>query len=421
MNQGRAKLWSRDYTAWFIADTAGWLASSMRIFIVPFFVFALTGSTASTGTLTTVTMVASLIASLPGGVIVDRYDRRHMIYAWAGGTFLVWLAIMVLDITGWFTIVALYGLVTLGTFYSGFFAQSTNAALRSVAPGPLYTRAQAMNQGRDAAVEIAAKPLAGFLFGIASWLAVAVSLACTAILAISTRFISISLRPKNVTGRQSFRREFVGGLRYLHDRPILILLVSISCLVNFGVAGIFTTINLTLMAQGRTAFEISFIPMAAAIAMIPTSIIASTVIDRYPSGKLGMMAIIWVCLWFTPLVLTTNYVAYLVLIFGAMTVVPLFNSVFMSFVFGRAPEHIQGRLTSVVYVASGSLAALAPIISGVLLEKATYTTSMSIFIASLAVCLVLTISSSRIRSIPAPAQWPDNDLATGEIRSAELS
>ena len=71
----------RDYGLWLGASTADMLARSCQEVALPFVVFSLTASTASTGVVQTAGMIAFLRCALFGGVLVDRVARRAAMIA----------------------------------------------------------------------------------------------------------------------------------------------------------------------------------------------------------------------------------------------------------------------------------------------------------------------------------------------------
>ena len=90
---------SRDYRWWFVGDTAGASAIAIRQFAVPLAAYALSGSPALAGLLGTVQVAVATAASLPGGVLIDRHDRRRIIrgYALAGAS--IWAAVGLLALS----------------------------------------------------------------------------------------------------------------------------------------------------------------------------------------------------------------------------------------------------------------------------------------------------------------------------------
>ena len=71
----------RDYGLWLGASTADMLARPCQEVALPFVVFSLTASTASTGVVQTAGMIAFLRFALFGGALVDRVDRRAAMIA----------------------------------------------------------------------------------------------------------------------------------------------------------------------------------------------------------------------------------------------------------------------------------------------------------------------------------------------------
>ena len=91
-----------------------------------------------------------------------------------------------------------------------------------------------------------------------------------------------------------------------------------------------------------------------------------------------------------------------------MTAVPLAAAVFLgpaanAALFGYqaavTPDHLQGRVVSVILLAATSAAALAPALAGLLLAHVTGRTAMLVFPLLVAVAAVAASSSSGIRSM----------------------
>ena len=73
-------LWrSRDYLLWFTGDTLADFGSSLRAFAMPLIAYAATGSLTTAGFVGIVGAVASTVMTVPGGVVVDRVDRKRLI------------------------------------------------------------------------------------------------------------------------------------------------------------------------------------------------------------------------------------------------------------------------------------------------------------------------------------------------------
>ena len=73
-------LWrDRDYLLWFAGDTLADFGSSLRVFAMPLIAYAATGSLTTAGLVGTAGSIMSAVMTVPGGVVVDRVDRKRLI------------------------------------------------------------------------------------------------------------------------------------------------------------------------------------------------------------------------------------------------------------------------------------------------------------------------------------------------------
>ena len=87
-------LWkSRDYRWWLAGDSAGMAAMMLRQFAVPLVAYSLSGSPELAGLVGTVQVAIATVAALPGGVLIDRHDRRTTIRLQALAGLVIWAAV----------------------------------------------------------------------------------------------------------------------------------------------------------------------------------------------------------------------------------------------------------------------------------------------------------------------------------------
>lgn len=457
----RVSIWSnRDYVWWLAGDTTGMIGRVFSLLIVSFVVYDLTGSEGSAGTLQTIILVLMLAASIPGGVIVDRMDRRMLIYMYAVLGSIISGAIFLYVYSGNLTYLSFVFLMSVLALVHGFFGEVTNASLRSILSGTGFVKAQAANQGRDAAVQILARPLSGLLYGLFAWLPYLMSavfcavqgfvfarikkslvpareeeLVGTAVLPddpmSSTADQQSALRPDSVlltergaespddagAGRAeppakpatTMVQEFGEGLRYLAERKTLLMIGIISTLLNLGLAGVQSLMTLSLIAQGYPAVEVGYLGVAIGVAIILSSTVAGRIAERYPTGLIILVSLAWFSVSTVPLLFSDGYWVMMGVSFGLGLCIPIANSAALGYLLGRTPEHFQGRVSSLLNVVAQALSAFAPLIAGVTLEVYDYRLVAAIFTAISATSLVIAILSPRVRRIPKPAEWETND------------
>ena len=144
----------------------------------------------------TIILVIMLVASIPGGVITDRSDRRRLIYLYSIFASVVSAGIFLYVLTGHLTYLSFVVLMSILALVHGFFGEATNAALRSIVSGTGFVKAQAANQGRDAAVHLAGRPLSGLFYGFFRGLPYLISTVFLAVQGFAFSRIERSLVPR---------------------------------------------------------------------------------------------------------------------------------------------------------------------------------------------------------------------------------
>ncbi|KAB8294364.1 MFS transporter [Bifidobacterium avesanii] len=444
-------LWRNvQYRHWFTADTAAAMGQSMRSFAISLIAFALTQSLALAGWLGTATMIASQVSGVFGGTVVDRHDRRTLIIVNACCGVILWgltfasLALHLLNFTA-------FAIITIAaSTVNGLFGNATNAILRSIIPTAQYPKAQSLNQGRDSMISIAGSPIGGALYAIAPWLPFAVASLMFAISGVSATRLNTATRAGNgdnggngedrsdrddrdernghgdgtataakvtakeptatkrtPTARNSFFSDFLEGWRWMLRCRTLLALTLIAALVNFGINGIFSTVNLHLVGTHVDSVRIGFIETAMGVGTLLGALIAAKVTDRMPLGT-GMVAVSAVALAaLAPLLFSDAYPTILACALAVSLPIPVVNSLIMGFVFAKVPDEMQGRAGSTL----GTLCMLPMMfcsaIAGSLLPHIGFSATIGLFWAALAVNVAIVLTVPSVRSIPAADRWDE--------------
>lgn len=220
----------------------------MRTLVVPLLAYSLSGSIVAAGVVSTVTQVVSLVFAVPGGVIVDRFDRRRLMGVYALVGVGCWGGLGVLLMTGTASFTLLVILVVLAAVNGGLLGHVTDAALRSIVPTDKFPSAMAANQGRDAALELGASPAGGALYAVRMWVPTVVMAAGYLLLFATSRFIRADLTPRR-TQRESFLRELPSGFVWVWHRRDKRIILAMLLLVNFGVTGLLYVVQISMIAR----------------------------------------------------------------------------------------------------------------------------------------------------------------------------
>ncbi|WP_080754049.1 MFS transporter [Trueperella pyogenes] len=236
MTTSTSILWNNpDYRAWFAGDTSAKFVGSLRAFALPLAVVALTGSATQAGLIATASQAIGILCMIPGGVVVDRIDRRKLLYTFAALGTIIWTTIAILFALEALTFPVLITLTSLGAVNGGLFGQTTDVVLRTLVHGENLVKASAANHGRDATIEVAAPPAGAALFALGSWVPFAASVVGYLLLGLCARLIHHDLRPRADDASETggvrmlwvnFANDVVDAYRYVRAHPTILQLLT---------------------------------------------------------------------------------------------------------------------------------------------------------------------------------------------------
>lgn len=440
----RRSLWAlRDYRAWLLADTAWQFGSSIRTFAMTLVAYSVTGSYAQAGLVATASTLAGAVTILPGGVLVDRIDRRTSLVLSGILRSLVFAATALAWWAGVLNLPALLASGVLTGALSGLFASASNAALKSVVPGEDLPRAIAANQGRDAAVTLSAPPLSGLLMGVSYALPFAAAAVGAALQALATRLIRADLSPHGGgsgtgrggaagaerDGRASTERgggspesessaalrtrsvrsavartlvDMVSGFRiFSRSRMLLHLVPAIVC-INKGFSALYTGLALQLQGQGVEAWRIGIIDSAVAGGMLVGALVASPLIARYPTGKLTLVLFLMAAMFMVPVALLPVQVVILTCFALVGLLLPALNGGIVGYMQAMIPRAEQGRTMSALALANELGVAAVPMAVGAGLQWWGGAPTMMSTIAVFLLASVLIATNRELRALPTP-------------------
>jgi len=114
------------------------LGSMMQETMVAWVAFEMTGSTAVLGNIMSWFMLPMIAASIPGGWLSDRYDRKRIVMITQGVALAIALAFMGMAMTGTLTLTAIYGLSALLGVTVAFEMSSRMAMLPQLVDDPQH-------------------------------------------------------------------------------------------------------------------------------------------------------------------------------------------------------------------------------------------------------------------------------------------
>jgi MFS family permease len=242
-----AKLWA--------ASTTSALGSGLATIAAPLFVAAHTKSPLIVSATSGVAWLPWLLFALPGGVLVDRVDRRRLMVAidWMRVAAMGVLTIALL--TGRAGVVLLDAVLFVINTGEVVFRSASQAMIPSVVPRARLERANGWLVGGTTLMQgMIAGPLAGFLFVLAAWVPFFVNTGTYAASAVLVALVAGTYRALHPAadgaGRPgTIRAELAEGFRWLAHQRVLRTMTVLIGLLNLTLTA--ATAVLVLLAKER--------------------------------------------------------------------------------------------------------------------------------------------------------------------------
>ena len=418
------RLWRNTrYLTWLVSDTSKGLAAALFGFAIPLLALIVTDDPAQAGIIGGAGMVARLLTTLAGGILADRHRR---------------IALMLLGsligivLAGGFTLLALGDALTFGSLLvidvllaarSGLFDVAGESAIKEIVPDEAMGRAQAANQGRDAALQLAGGPLGGLLLGVGGWLVGVVMTLCHAIAALTAWLLGRQARrvdpghavdttddlgsgtPAPAAPKTSAWAELREGFGWLLSRSDLGGVLLIITIINLGFNAAITTVIYALQQDGHSEILIGTMSATIGAVMLVGALFAPLLIPRVKAGVLAIVGLAVVSGGAIALSLVTEPWAIAIVLGASVLLLPSLNAGMMGYFMVATPTHLLGRANSAIGVLAMGAMPLAPLIAG--FGLAWIGREWTILICA-ALCLIaagLALGNRALRALPVEAGW----------------
>jgi MFS family permease len=264
------------------ASTTSALGSGLATIAAPLYVASRTGNPLIVSSVTGISWLPWLLFALPGGVLVDRVDRRRLMIMidWARVTAMIVLALFILS--GYGSIALLYAVLFVINAGEVVFRSASQAMIPAVVPRARLERANGWLVGGSTLTEgVLAGPLAGFLFAVAASIPFFVNAGTYVASAVLIGLVAGTYRSSppaaGGAGVGSFRAEIAEGFRWLMHQRMLRTMAILIGLLNLTLTA--ATAVLVLLARQRLHLgSVGYGSLFACVAV--GSIVGSVIGDR---------------------------------------------------------------------------------------------------------------------------------------------
>jgi MFS family permease len=365
----------------------------------PLLVLALTHSPARAGLVTFARIIPTALFALPAGILVDRWNRRHLMIAadMIGLAAMGTLAAIVLGGVEWFWAIPVVAFVEGSA--SVLFSLAGAGALKALVARRQLPAAVATQRGRAAAVRLASPPLGGALFAISRGLPFLFDSISYALSSVTLAVIRTPFQQSRKLEPTPIRVQLAEGFRFLWSEPFI---RSTTFLYAFGTITMPATALIVIVVGRREGLSSSEI--GALMGLIGAALLSGAFTSHLFRRAFSMRTIIllelWAALGVAAFLIWPSVWALVLGVLPQAVIMPVTDSVVVGYRVAITPEHLLGRAESVRSNIANLMQPLGPLAAGLLLSSVSPRATVAVLVSWSALLLVCAIFSQAVRNAP---------------------
>jgi MFS family permease len=374
------------------------LGSGFGLLAYPLLILALTHSPIIAGAVGTVTAAVAFGVRLPAGALADRLDRRT--------TMIVCDGVRTLVLAGLALAVALHAIVwpvvllvaIIDRVGDTIFTPASTAALPSIVENEQLESAWAATEARQYAASLGGPALGGLLFSLGQAVPFVGDTVSYGISVLTSSRITGKFSPTSTDEpREGLWKEAFEGMRVIWHDALLRAVIIQAPLINFAFTGAIFTVTLGLRRHGTSATVIGLTQAAIMIGGLLGAIAAPRFQGRFTLSRLLVFLTSGGTLFFAvaAVLIPSPLVALPIAI--PLFISPTSNAALFAAMLRQTPEAMRGRVNNALLQVATGLAALAPLVAGLLVERASSHWAMGAFAVALGVSAIMAVSLKGLR------------------------
>jgi MFS family permease len=400
-------LWrNHDFVTLWSGQVVSTLGSRTSATAMPLLVLATTGSPADAGIVGAAGTLPFLIAYLPAGPLVDRYNRHRILLTseilagLALATVAIALRMELLTVAQLMVVAFVQGLCSV------FFSLAETAALPRIVPAVLLPAAVAHNEARSRGAALAGGPLGGLLFEIDRALPFLADALSYAAASFALLFLRKDLQNKTTAPAESLWQATVAGLRWIWRHPLIRTAILLITATNLVFQALVLTIVVLAQRHGATPGAVgTMLGIHAGGGLVGALVAGRT--HRNFTPRMVIIGVNWIWAALFPLFLLTSDPLQIGVIGAATSFIgPVWNVVIFSYTALLVPNEILGRVTSAAMTLAWGVMPIGSLGAGLLLTVVGPTGVLLALTAIMAVTAVGATVSPAVRRAP-PLTTPE--------------
>ncbi len=389
---------NRDYMLLWSGQVISTIGTGASQIVYPLLILAITNSPAAAGIAQALYSIPYIVFSLPGGALIDRWNRKRVMIISDIGRGLTLASIPIAILFNVLTIWQIYVAVLIEGSLFVFFNIAEVAALPRVVDKAQLPATSAQNEAAFGIAGIIGPSFGTFLYGALGralpFVADAVSYGISV---ASLSLIKTQFQLERKTTQTHLRDEIAEGLSWLWHQPLIRYIAFLTGGLNF--VGAATALIVIVLAKklGAQDTEIGLIFSVGAIGGIAGSVIGGFIQKRFSFGQVIIAAVAAQTLLFPLYAIAPHFI-----ILGVITALmfitgPVYNVVQFSYRLALIPDALQGRVNSTFRLLAFGFQPLGAALSGILLERIGAVPTVLFYTICMVGLTILTVLNTHVR------------------------
>ncbi|MGX7828084.1 MFS transporter [Actinokineospora sp. 24-640] len=391
---------NRDYRLLWIGQGLSEVGIGASTVALPLLVLAITGSAAASGLVLAAHAAAQLVAGIPAGVLVDRWNRRRVMLLCEAVQAVTVAGIALAAFSGTASLPLLLVLAAVLGLCQALFEPAEASTLPAlVGPAQLPT-AIALNAARGYVGLLAGTAIGGALFAARRWAPFGLQALAHAASFGLLLFLRIPDREPGPVVRPNFRRELTEGLRWVWQDRHIRAVTGCAIGLNFFFQAFYLIVLALVAGRGAPPGEIGLMAAMLGVGGVLGALVAPR-LHRALSPRMAILGTMWVIAALMPFAaIAPNTYAVGALLAAAAFLAPTASTTITTYQLLRTPENLRGRMAATMAVTIGVAAVAGPATGGLLADAINPTHAVLACAAGTALLSLLFTLTPALRSFP---------------------
>lgn len=366
----------------------------------PLLVLAVTGSAAASGLVLGTIAAAQVIAGLPTGALVDRWNRKKVMLACEAAQVIAAATLVGALLWGEASVAHMVVVAAVMGVCAALFEPAEEASLPNVVVADQLSTAVAMNAARSYLGQLSGTAAGGFLFAVGRFVPFVADMLTHAMAFCLLVFVRIPPREVRPRPVRHLGREMMAGLRWVWGHPPVRVTALCAVGLNLFFAAYYIIIIVLAQSRGVPPGEIGVMAAMLGVGGLLGALVAPYLHARV-SPYLSIIGVFWLLTLLTPVAVFVNDGYTMGALFAAMAfLAPTANTTIDTYQLLLTPDELRGRLSGVMGVVTGAAGALGPALGGVLTEVVSGNQAVLLCSAGLGAVTLLSTMSPTLRKFP---------------------